>query len=573
MSRPDPQRLTVLTDLRQEAGLTLAQMALRCGLRGKQSYQTAGAWEHGVYIPSEGRRKQILGYLWDDLRLRLRPQQFEEIWMILVEEWGWEAISDEEWQSFTTQARPSKMDAIGVRTPYQAPSIPPSFVGRKDEMIELHAHLLDGVAKSVALVGMGGVGKSTMAAQAAAQLRDFFTDGVLWANTRVSDPFDILSSWAIAFDHDFGGLSDVQSRASAMRGLLANKRVLLVLDDVTHSARVRPLLPGHPSCAVLVTTRSEDVAIALGCGVMRLPELELEFSLDLLARLLGEKRLTPERAHAESICVLLHNLPLGVEIVGQLLAARPRRTLADMVTRLQDAQGRLDLGIADRDVRASLMVSWEELEETYQRAFANMTIFEGRSFTAKTLAGVMEMPESTVIDQLESLAARSLVSFAEGNRYRQHPLLADFAGEQSEGQTQIWMQFAKYELDFAAKAADDYECLEPEWDNVMAGMKAAADLEHWDIVLDYADVLAGPWLYTSQHGRARSIYPAVCSAAEATGNQLALAVNLNRWAGSCIEQGDFDEAQRKLELGLSLAGPLEAPKVIIEASYNLARVF
>ena len=315
-----------------------------------------------------------------------------------------------------------------------------------------------------------------MAAWAAAWLRDHFIDGVLWANTRVSDPSDILSSWAMAFGHHFGGLSDVQSRASAMRGLLANKRVLVVLDDVTHPSWVRPLLPGHVSCGVLVTTRSEDAAIALGCRVMRLSELDLEFSLDLLVRLLGEKRLERERAHAESICILLHSLPLGVEIVGQLLVARPRRTLADMVTRLQDAQGRLDLGIADRDVRASFMVSWDELEETSQRTFANMAIFEGRSFTAKNLASVMETPESTVVDQLESLAARSLLSFVEGNRYQQHPLFADFAGEQLEGQPEIWMQFAAYELDFAKKVADDHECLEPEWDNVIAGMKAAADL-------------------------------------------------------------------------------------------------
>ncbi len=48
MSGPDPQRLAILTDFRQEAGLNLTQMARRCGLRGKQSHQTAGAWERGV---------------------------------------------------------------------------------------------------------------------------------------------------------------------------------------------------------------------------------------------------------------------------------------------------------------------------------------------------------------------------------------------------------------------------------------------------------------------------------------------------------------------------------------------
>jgi len=420
---------------------------------------------------------------------------------------------------------------------------------------------------------MGGTGKSSMAAMTASQLRDRFTDGVLWANTRVSDPFDVLNSWATAYNYDFGGLSDVQSRASAMRNLLVDKRVLIVLDDVTHPTQVRPLWPGHNDCAVLVTTRSEDVAIALGCTVMRVSELSLGSCLALLVKLLGEERLDRERTDAELICSLLHYLPLGVEIVGQLLAARPRRQLADMVTRLQNAKDRLDLGIADRDLRTSFMVSWDALDRTHQETFAHMAIFEGRSFSADTLASVMGMQELTVVDQLETLAALSLVSLDEGNRYQQHPLLADFAREQLGGRPGVWLQFAKYELAFVTAVADDYKCLESEWENVMAGLRVAADLECWGVVLDYADVLAVPWLHTSQHRRARSAYPMVCKAAESINDQHALAVNLSRWAGICIEQGDFDEAQKMLEISLSLADLMEAPTIISVASYNLARVF
>ena len=75
--------MAILTDLRKDAGLTLTQMARRCGLSGKQSHQTTGAWERGVYVPSERRRTQMIGYLWDDLRLRSDPEQFEAIWDIL----------------------------------------------------------------------------------------------------------------------------------------------------------------------------------------------------------------------------------------------------------------------------------------------------------------------------------------------------------------------------------------------------------------------------------------------------------------------------------------------------------
>ena len=64
-----------------------------------------------------------------------------------------------------------------------------------------------------------------------------------------------------------------------------------MLDDVSSPSRVQPLLPGHAGCAVLLTTRSEDVAAALGASVQRLPELSQASSIDLLARLAGQARL------------------------------------------------------------------------------------------------------------------------------------------------------------------------------------------------------------------------------------------------------------------------------------------
>ena len=69
----------------------------------------------------------MIGYLWDDLRLRTDPEHFEEVWRMLVEEWSWAPISDEEWRSFTTLARPGAQAEAETRAPYQAPAVPPSF--------------------------------------------------------------------------------------------------------------------------------------------------------------------------------------------------------------------------------------------------------------------------------------------------------------------------------------------------------------------------------------------------------------------------------------------------------------
>lgn len=93
---PNPTRLHHLTDLREAAGLTLAEMAQRCGIPSKQGRKTAGDWEAGRATPRASRRNHVLRYLWYDLCLSQNPTRFEEVWTILVEEWAWEPLGADE---------------------------------------------------------------------------------------------------------------------------------------------------------------------------------------------------------------------------------------------------------------------------------------------------------------------------------------------------------------------------------------------------------------------------------------------------------------------------------------------
>lgn len=99
---PNAIRLQVLSDLRRQAYPRLSQsmVARKFDLDPQYGRKAIGAWEKGENIPNPDRRIRFLRYLWDDLRLRKTPERFEEIWQILVEEWKWEPISDEEWRTF-----------------------------------------------------------------------------------------------------------------------------------------------------------------------------------------------------------------------------------------------------------------------------------------------------------------------------------------------------------------------------------------------------------------------------------------------------------------------------------------
>ena len=252
---------------------------------------------------------------------------------------------------------------------------------------------------------------------------------------------DLLNGWAKVFGYDFSTVSDVQNRAAALRGLLATRRVLIVIDDVTSLARVRLLLPGEGRCAVLFTTRNQEIAAALTSQIIAVGELSLREGINLLASLIGQDRCHSEERSAQEICRLLSNLPLAIEIAGQLLSVRQRMSLAQIVVRLRDASQRVGLSIADHEVRTSFMVSWNALDEWQRRVFQALAVFEGRSFTSNALAGILGMELDWLEDRLSELKVRSLVNEHGLDRYQQHPLLADFALDQlyeSESLFAVW---------------------------------------------------------------------------------------------------------------------------------------
>jgi predicted ATPase len=579
MAKPNVHRLTLLADLRLAAGLTLADMARRCGLRGNQSHQTAGAWERGAMIPSEARRRpHFLGYLWDDLGLRHDPARFEAVWAMLVDEWGWEPLGDREWARLTTVARPQPsppqpVSSPAPRAPFQAPALIPHFVGRTAPLTALTDLLTAPTARRpVALVGMGGVGKSTLAIHAAHALRGAFVDGVLWAQTAISAPLDILQSWARALGYDYRDLRDAESCAAALRSALTDRALLFVLDDVTSVQRVRPLLVGGAASAVLLTTRSEDDATALGSHILPLAELEATATQELLVQLLGAERVAAEAAAAAAIGELLHHLPLAVEIVGQLLAARSRRTLAQMAALLQDVQYRLDLQISDRDVRTSFLVSWAALDGAHRRLFTQLAVFAGRSFTVSALAALLGEDAATVLDRLELLVARSLVKAVEAARYRQHPLLADFAREQLGDAPAVWTRFAESQLAFAREHQTDYAALEPEWDNVMAGMAAAQRLERWATVVDYAEVLTEPWFTRARFMEARQGFRWAVTGATVLNQLTSKFPFLDCWAQAALELGDYQEAADLLRQCATDARASQNLTLLAKIEYLQARV-
>lgn len=467
---------------------------------------------------------------------------------------------------------------VVVAAPFQAPGALLHFVGRELELARVQGQLRSRRAnRPLALVGMAGVGKTTLAAHLAHDLRAQFSDGVLWAYAASSDPLDILGSWASALGYDFSALADVENRAAALRGVIVDKQLLFVIDDGRSASRIRPLLVGGERSATLLTTRDLDVATALNATPYMLTEMSPADGEGLLMRILGEERVQAELAAARQICTLLQNLPLAVEITAQRLLSRPRRRLADIAERLQNVGERLDLAVSDRAVRTSFMVSWESLDGNLRRIFALLGVFAGRAFRAEALAAVAELDLYLAEDRLFSLTALSLLTEVENEgdgmlRYRQHPLLADFACEQLGADRAAQLRMVQYYLRFAQEQQTDYAALQPEWENLMAALEMAHTLQEWALVLAYAQALTEPWFTRARYAEARRAYRLVRTAAEQLADTQALANCLLCWGRACVEQYDYTEAEELLASALTLHQQLNRRNEVASVEYHLARI-
>lgn len=385
--------------------------------------------------------------------------------------------------------------------PFQVPRLDVrEFVGRTDEQTTIRMALIDGT-HPCAVVGMGGVGKSLLAQQMAHQLRYHFDDGVLWARVNgEASLMDILRSWAEAYGRsDVGTYSDLDTRSRAVRELLANKKALVVIDNINNSVELNALLPPAGRCAVLVTTRNRQVMRSQPAAVVELRPLGIEDSRQLLRSYLGEQRVHEQEAGTRRLIDFVGGLPLALRVIGGTLAETKYLTLLEYADLLADERERLsylaDWEDTSKNVRACFELSYSRLASAEQHAFDRLAAFPGLDFSVSALAAVAELPLSQARFSLGRLATRSLINEShaaesliarEGEpvaadravteRFEVHTLLHLFAQEKlgtrlAETQSSALTYFTSYAARYGR--AHRYRWLDLEWDNLAAILRKA----------------------------------------------------------------------------------------------------
>jgi tetratricopeptide (TPR) repeat protein/transcriptional regulator with XRE-family HTH domain len=479
------------------------------------------------------------------------------------------------------------------RAPVHDPTIPLRFlqtqtlVGRDQVLIHLQEQLCGcNALKHIAVDGLPGVGKTTLAAELALspEVQGFFRDGVLWAGLGPQPNVQThLGRWAALLDlpeTKNGSLADSEALGQALRRGLWSRRVLLVLDDAWKIEDALVYLVGGPHCAYLLTTRIPDVAIQFaGEQNVHLPELSEEEGMYLLVQIAPMLRQTkPETLR--SLVYEVGGLPLALTLMGNYLLLQGRhgqhRRLQAAITQLQQAEERLRLaqpqaGI-ERDPRllagtpltlqAMIGLSDAILDGTARQALYALSVFPAKPTTFSEEAALAVTAASAEV--LDRLVDVGLLECRGTDRYMLHQTITDYAGSQPRADQQAEQRMVRYFTTYIGRHWEDSVAILQEHTPIMAALYLALQIGYQD---EFVRCLSG--IASSLHKQGFSTFhkQLVWLAHESTKDRpdwqpLVIAI-INTLGDILLENGTYEQAEALSEEGLALAHQLADPPILI----------
>jgi hypothetical protein len=334
------------------------------------------------------------------------------------------------------------------------PELPPHYLPRAPDLAGLKQKLLAGGANvgitgqspAVGVQGMGGIGKTVLAAALAhdSETRQVFSDGIYWLTIgQKPSLLDLQNQLLRQLTGSKETLTTEQEAKDALREALQGRPALVVVDDAWTLDAADAFPVTAPPSHLIITTRNNEML--LGAEQHRLDVLLPDDALKMLAEWIGEKtldKLPPEAAEVAKECGYL---PLALAMIGAMIRSKPSSgsvlpSLAwkDALTRL----GRADLEAIKRafpgypypDLLRAIEVSVEALESADRERYLDLAVFpEDQLIPEEALRVLWNLDELDTRDCMTRLVARSLATWAtDGASLIQHDLQRDFVHKRRE---------------------------------------------------------------------------------------------------------------------------------------------
>jgi tetratricopeptide (TPR) repeat protein len=274
------------------------------------------------------------------------------------------------------------------------------------------------------------------------EVADRFPDGQLYVNLRgfhpagsVMGPSEAILSFLEAFGVPAQRVpSGLDAQAALYRSLLANRRVLVVLDNARDTEHVRPLLPGAPGCLVIVTSRNQLHGLIAGeaASSLTLDLLTDADATELLIRRIGPDRVGLEPVAAREITALCGRLPLALAIVSARAAVNPTFSLSSIAAELRENHGSLDAFVGEdplMDARCVFSWSYRALSHAAARLFRLLSLHPGPDCSVAAAASLAYLRTGEVRPLLTELVRAHLIAENVPGRFSGHELLRAYSAE------------------------------------------------------------------------------------------------------------------------------------------------
>jgi tetratricopeptide (TPR) repeat protein len=329
--------------------------------------------------------------------------------------------------------------------PWQLPAAPRLLIGRERELARLDACLAESPAVAtpvtILLHGRAGVGKTALALAWAHRRREQFPDGQLYADfsagtgIRELTATEVLIDFLAALGHSPADLpADEPGLAAMFRSALAERTLLVVLENAERAGDARPFLPGSGRSVVLVTARQRIRELIIYDGMVTEPVQEL--SPDAAIALVRHFAPALDDDLAQTVARECGYLPLSLRIAADTLSGGdPRAAIGDLIARLADvseagelpgAVGEPANAVGETSLAAVLSWSLGGRSRAEAAAFSALSMLPGKTFDLPEAAALTGLAPARTARLAAMLAGSHLISAIGSGRYGFHPLVREW---------------------------------------------------------------------------------------------------------------------------------------------------